>query len=158
MAESLSEQVLSRIEQVTANYHRLLVVVAPAGSGKTVALQDVSARTRSPLINLNLDLSRRLLEGTERQRTLSLPGLLGKILSTVEGEVVLLDNIEILFDPSLKRDPLRLLQNLSRNRTLIVAWNGEVRDGYLTYAEPAHPEYRRYPATEVVTVMVENTA
>jgi hypothetical protein len=66
------------------------------------------------------------------------------MLSESNEEVVLLDNIEILFDPSLQQDPLRLLLNLSRNRTLVVSWNGQIKNNILSYAEPGHPEYRRY--------------
>jgi len=42
-------------------------------------------------------------------------------------DVVLLDNVEVLFDVSLKQDPLRLLQGLSRNKTVVAAWSGEIR-------------------------------
>jgi hypothetical protein len=66
--------------------------------------------------------------------------------------VVLLDNIEILFDPSLKQDPLRLLQGLSRNKTIIAAWNGSFVNGYITYAKPDHSEYRRYPAINILII------
>lgn len=155
MAESLSEQILSRIDQVAQNYHRLLLVVAPSGGGKTAALQAVGARTGAPLVNLNLELSRRLLDLSERQRALSLPTLLGSILNELQGEVLLLDNIELLFDPALRQDPLRLLQTLSRNRTLVVSWNGTIQDGHLIYAEPGHPEYQRRPAKELVIVPEE---
>ena len=58
--------------------------------------------------------------------------------------LVLLDNIEILFDAALKQDPLRLLQGVSRNRTIVAAWNGTLENRYLTYASPEHPEHRRY--------------
>ena len=59
-------------------------------------------------------------------------------------DVVALDNIELLFDPALHQDPLVCLQGLSRNKTLIAAWGGNYVGGVLTYAEPGHPEYRRY--------------
>ncbi len=72
--------------------------------------------------------------------------------------LILLDNIEILFDVAFKQDPLRLLQRLSRNRTVVASWNGTVDDGYLVYATPEHPEYRRYPARELVLVCPETTA
>ena len=51
-------------------------------------------------------------------------------------EVVLLDNIELLFATELAQDPLRLLQSLSRNRTIVAAWPGNFDGGALTYAEP----------------------
>ena len=40
---------------------------------------------------------------------------------------------------------MRLLQGLSRNKTVVAAWNGSIVDGHMTYAVPDHPEYRRYP-------------
>ena len=37
---------------------------------------------------------------------------------------MLLDHLEILFDPALEQDPLRLLQGVSRDRTVVAAWPG----------------------------------
>jgi len=121
MAEPLADRVMKRIGQAAELYHRLVLLVAPAGSGKTAALQDVHERTAAPLINVNLELSLALLDLTERQRALQLPRLLAEIVGASAGDVVLLDNIEILFDVSLKQDPLRLLQGLSRNKTVVAA-------------------------------------
>jgi ATP/maltotriose-dependent transcriptional regulator MalT len=44
MAESLEEQILGKIEAMPELYHRLMLVVAPAGSGKTRAMQEVHQR------------------------------------------------------------------------------------------------------------------
>jgi len=170
MAELLADQVLRKIGEARKLYHRLILMVGPAGSGKTKALQEVSATTSVPLINVNLELSRRMLELTERQRALQVPRLLEDVCTSSihrpSSDVFLLDNIEILFDIRLKQDPLRLLQGLSRNRTIVAAWPGRIVDPvparedlskkdarhtthdlerYLTYAVPDHPEYRHYP-------------
>jgi len=152
MAEPLADQVLRKIGEARELYHRLILMVGPAGSGKTSALQEVSASTSAPLVNVNLELSRRMLDLTERQRALQLPRLLGEIVGEATGELVLLDNIEILFDVHLKQDPLRLLQGLSRNKTVVAAWNGCIVDGHMTYAVPDHPEYRRYPIRDFLVV------
>ena len=145
MAESLAEQVLCKIGPISELYHRLMLVVAQAGSGKTRALQEVHQRISAPLINVNLELSRLMLDLTERQRSLQLPRLLGEMIDEIKENTILLDNIEILFDVALKQDPLRLLQGLSRNKTIVVSWNGSIENDFLTYAVPGHPEYRRYP-------------
>ena len=150
MAESLAEQVLCKIGPISELYHRLMLVVAHAGSGKTRALQEVHQRISAPLINVNLELSRRMLDLTERQRALQLPRLLGEIVNETEGDVALLDNIEILFDVALKQDPLRLLQGLSRNQTIVVSWNGSIENDSLTYAVPGHPEYMRYSSRDLL--------
>jgi type II secretory pathway predicted ATPase ExeA len=145
MTESLANQILQKIGQARELYQRLVLVVGPGGSGKTSALQVVSDSISSPLINVNLELSRRMLDLTERQRTLLPPRLLGEIVGEIPGELVLIDNTEILFDVHLKQDPLRLLQGLSRNKTVVATWNGFIVDGHVTYAVAGHPEHRRYP-------------
>jgi len=155
MAEPLADGVIRRIGQAAELYHRLILLAAPAGTGKTAALQDIHDRLAAPLVNLNLELSRRLLDLTERQRALQLPRLLAEIVGATGSEVVLLDNIEVLFDIALKQDPVRLLQGLSRNVTVVVAWSGPVEGEHLVYATPDHPEYRRYPLRDLLVVNPE---
>lgn len=144
MAEPVADQVMRKINQAAELYHRLILIVAPAGAGKTTALTYVKERIGAPLVNVNLELSRRMLELTERQRALQLPRLLREIVDGAASEVVLLNNLEILFDVSLQQDPLRLLEGLSRNKTVVAAWNGSIDKDHMTYAVPDHPEYRRY--------------
>lgn len=158
MAEPLADRVIHKIGQATDLYHRLVILVAPAGKGKTAALQDVQERMKAPLINVNLELSRRMLELTERQRALQLPRLLSDIVGVSAAEVVLLDNIEVLFDVSLKQDPLRLLQSFSRNITVVAAWSGSADGENLVYAKPDHPEYKRYPIRDFLIVNQEAIA
>jgi len=98
-----------------------------------------------------------MLDLTERQRALQLPRLLGEIVSEATGELVLVDHIEILFNVHLKQDPLRLLQGLSRNKTVVAAWNGSIVDGHMTYAVPDHPEYCRYLIRDFLVASSEVT-
>jgi len=152
MVEPITDQIIRKIEQAAELYHRLILVVAPAGAGKTSALLDVRGRTGASLININLEISRLMLDLTHRQRALQLQRLLRGIIDKDAGKMILLDNIELLFDVSLKQDPLRLLQGLSRNKTVVASWNGAVNGGFLTYAEPAHPEFKRYPVKDFLVV------
>lgn len=158
MAEPLADRVIRRIGQAAELYHRLVMLVAPAGAGKTAALQDVHERTMVPLVNVNLELSRRMLDLTERQRALQLPRLLAEIVGASAADVVLLDNVEVLFDVSLKQDPLRLLQGLSRNKTVVAAWSGSIDGEHMVYATPDHPEYKRYPLRDFLVVNPEAVA
>ena len=158
MAEPLADRVIKRIGQAGGQYYRLVIVVAPAGAGKTAALQDVHERTAAPLVNVNLELSRRMLDLTERQRALQLPRLLAEIVGVSAADVVLLDNVEVLFDVSLKQDPLRLLQGLSRNKTVVAAWSGSIDGEHMVYATPDHPEYKRYPLRDFLVVNPEAVA
>ena len=157
MIESLADQIVQKINQAAALYYRLILVVAPAGAGKTAALQNVQEQIQAHLVNVNLALSRQLLELTERQRILQLLPLLEKIVGN-DNEIVLLDNTEVLFDIGLQQDPLRLLQRLSRNKTIVAAWNGTIDEDSLIYATPTHPEYRRYSIQDILVVSPAITA
>jgi len=150
--QNTAERIRERLSGIADLYHRLVLVVGPSGSGKTAALRVLAQADGLPLVNVGVELSRRLLDLTERQRALQAPRLLEETVGSISADVVLLDNTEILFASPLKQDPLRLLQVLSRNRTIVAAWLGTAHDGYLTYAVPEHPEFRRYPADDLVVV------
>lgn len=140
------------VEQVARHYHRLILVVGHHRTGKTAALQALAAKLRWPIININLALAERLLDLTVRQRALRVARLLSDLLAEQTGDVVVLDNLEMLFHPDLQQDPLRLLQSLSRNRTLVATWRGLFDGRALVYATPEHPEYRRIEAPQAVIV------
>lgn len=142
------------IEQAPGRYFRFVIVVGALGSGKTVILQSVAQTLGCSLLNVNLELSKKMIELTRVQRSRQVERLLREIIATAPGEVVLLDNLEILFDTGLEVEPLRLLQVSSRNRTIVASWNGSFRDGTLTYAEPGHPEFMQFKQIEAVIITV----
>jgi hypothetical protein len=94
-------------------------------------------------VNLNLALAEQLLELSAKQRALRVARIVDDIVQKQMCDTVLLDNIEMLFHPDLRQDPLRLLQSLSRNRTIVAAWRGAQVGSSLTYASPDHLEFRR---------------
>lgn len=65
---------------------------------------------------------------------------------------VLIDKLDILFEPSLQTDPLALLQSLSRSKTIIAIWSGSLNDNKLYYAEHGYPEYRSYYVQDFVAI------
>ena len=148
----LAVRVQNQISTAACLYHRLILVVGPPRTGKTATLRELAEAHSWPLVNVNLALSERLLELTSRQRTLKVPQLLDQLAKEQESEVILLDNTEIFYSPELRQDPLRLLQGISRNRTVVVAWAGRQEGDNLTYADPAHPEFRRYHDPDAVIV------
>lgn len=157
MPQSTQDQIRLALKSAEELYHRLVLLVGPAGSGKTRALRELGDNLGTDVVNLNLSLSSELLELTPRQRALRLPAIVEKIVAEKQ-PTVLLDNLEILFEQSLQQDPLRLLQGLSRNHSVVACWNGAVADGRLSYAELGHPEYRAYETTDLLLVTIDNTA
>src|ERR1700692_2119726 len=143
------EDVLPRTKDA---YYKLILAVGAARTGKTAVLTELATTHGWPRLNVNLRLSERLLELTHRQRATRVAGILDDMVRAENSDVVLLDNIELLFAEELAQDPLRLLQSLSRNRAIVAAWPGGFDGACLTYAEPGHPEARRYQTPQAVIV------
>jgi hypothetical protein len=156
--EDAVNQIRQRLSGIADIYNRLVVLVGPRGSGKTAVLRALGEHGKLPVINVGAEISRQLLDLTERQWVLQLPKLLEEAVSALPGELTLMDNTEVLFNPLLKQDPLRLLQGLSRDRTIVVSWLGAVDNGRLMYAAPEHPEFRRYPSDDLLVVCLNRGA
>jgi hypothetical protein len=153
MAEPIHDKINRSLQAAEGLYHRLVLLVGETGSGKTGVLRDVAKEFGTSVINVNLALSSELLELTAKQRSLRLPGIFDQIADKA-GSPVVLDNLEILFDKDLQQDPLRLLQGISRNRTVVASWNGTMTSGRLLYAETGHPEYRSYDSVDALIIEV----
>jgi hypothetical protein len=94
MAAKLQEA----IEQAASQYFRLVILTGAPASGKAAALQSLSRKFDYPLVNVNLELSKRILELTRTQRSRQVERLLKEVIVATPSDVVLLDNLEILFD------------------------------------------------------------
>ncbi len=149
------EAVELKLAEVQGAYSQLVLVVMPPERANASLLPELAARLNCRCVNINLELSERLLELTERQRSVRAPLLMAEIVEQDSNPHTVLDNLEILFDTSLSTDPLRLLLGLSRNRTVVAAWHGVVQNDRLVYAEPGHPEYRSYPLKDLLIVHPE---
>lgn len=110
-------------------------------------------KKRSPL-KLVYALSRQLLGLTVRQRKLQVSDIIEDILDERDTPRIGVDNTEIIFEPSLKLNTLGLLKNISRNRTIIWAWSGDIEGDHLTYAYRGHPEYQRVSVKEFTVISV----
>lgn len=149
---AMEDRVIEKIEEVASAYHRLVILAGPCQSGKTSCMHRVQEKTRYLLINVNLELSQKLLDWPTQERAFEVSEMVRQIIADQETGCVLLDNIEILFHPELAVDPLRLLQKLSRNRTIVATWNGILDGRQLVYAEPGHPEYNRWAADDLIII------
>jgi len=153
ITDSQLQTILSSLETAKNLYHKLVLAVGPSGSGKTEILKQIAAQENTSVINVNLEISSKLLELTGKQRKTKLQTLFNDIVDGAQSPVIL-DNLEILFDMELEQDPLRLLQHASRNKLILASWNGILQDKKLIYAEITHPEYRVYEASDTVAIAI----
>lgn len=143
-------KIIDAVNSSADMYHRLIVLVDE--EDHTQLTKEISEQFDTEAVNVNLELSKRFLNQTARQRKLYLSKSMNEIVQ--KHKVVLLDHTEILFDVNLEQDPLRLLESLSRNQTIVAFWNGQVRSGKLIYAEQGHPEYRSYDTKDLLVIEI----
>jgi len=142
-----------RIADVAALQSKLILLVG--ASGKTRLLCASAQRLGTIPCNVGALLARRLTTSPVVERTFAAGGLLREIADSAHAAVpLLLDNLEILFEPSLKVNPLDLVTRLAHARCVVAVWPGELRDERLTYAAPGHAEYRNYASAGMVVFEV----
>jgi hypothetical protein len=141
MTDILFPQVLDAIRTTRSAYNRLTVIAGPSGSGKTSMLGKVSNQLGLPAINLSLLLSQRLLSQTRRQRALKAEEVAIGIIDEHLQSGLCLDDTELLFDSTLRLNPLTFLQDVSRNRLIVASWNGSIDGGELRFAYAGHPDF-----------------
>jgi Cdc6-like AAA superfamily ATPase len=157
--ESVRQTIKEVIARAPARYRRLILLVGPSGSGKTRALQEISAEYGKKINNVNLEMAKVLREMPVQRHQSRAARVFSDMIrdvqdneasenATMANAIILLDNIEVLFDTSLKLDPLLLLQGVARNCTVLASWNGTFTDKRLTFAVSGHPEYRFYDSVD----------
>jgi hypothetical protein len=143
------QPLIERLERLTdeiASLHsKLLLLVGPSNAGKTTLLRAFGKRMEVEPLNVGSELGLRLMGLPLKQRPLEA----GSILRTLadqhaKHDLLLIDNIELLFDRTLQLDPLDLLKRQAHVRRILAVWPGELRDGRLTYAHMGHPEQQDY--------------
>ncbi|NMA94941.1 MAG: BREX-3 system P-loop-containing protein BrxF [Clostridiales bacterium] len=95
-------------------------------------------------ISLGAMLSHKLLQYDRDLRKKHVIEELDGIFCILDSQRLLIDDIDILFNPTYDIDILGYFVKLGRNRRIIVNWPGEYSSGYLIYALPGYEDYKIY--------------
>lgn len=140
MSSGIHEQIDETIRHAASGRHRLVLVIGEAGSGKTAFLRNLSATRHLQFLSLGGPLGIRLLETAPRTRPLVIEETIRELVdSSFSGVAV--DNTDILFDPTLQCDPLRLACSISQNSLVLFSLTGRVEGRRLVRGYPDHPEF-----------------
>ena len=124
---------------------KLLLLIGAPNSGKSDLLRQLAGRRKLHILNIGAALGRELLTIPSPRRHLQAADLLKGLADEFSREgLLLMDNLELLFDQELKLSPLDLLRRHSQARRVVAAWPGTLTDNRLSYATTGHPEYQDY--------------
>ena len=139
------EKLEKLVDDITSLNSKLVLLIGPPRSGKTALLARLSKRRDAPVLNVGAALGRRLLAVPSTRRHLQAAYLMKDLTDeTARQGLLLLDNIEMLFDRTLQLNPLDLLKRHAHARRVIAVWPGELRERRLSYATTGHPEHQDY--------------
>lgn len=99
-------------------------------------IKDVYGETYS----LNKCVAESLINVEEEKRAIQIQNILYKIIDNIPEDAVL-KNFDILFNPKLKIDVLRVFIELYKHKRFAMLWPGIIEDGKLKYAEQEYEDY-----------------
>jgi hypothetical protein len=130
---------------------KLVLVIGPPAAAKSELLAALAKRHKISVLSVGAALGRALLSVPVSRRHLQAPDLLRQLSDTAAASgLIVLDDIELLFDRTLQLNPLDLLKRNAHARRVVAAWPGELLDNRFSYASMGHPEYQDYGAEGVV--------
>jgi hypothetical protein len=144
-----------RLEDVRDLNTKLILLVGPSRSGKTQLLRQLGDKLSIEPLNVGMELGRRLAATPNSKRGFSASQLLREIADKQPTQdPLLLDNLEVLFEPSLQINPLDLVRRLAHVKRVVAVWPGELHGDRLVYADMSHPEHRDCSRDGVVVIEI----
>jgi hypothetical protein len=147
------------VDEVGALQSKLILLIGQPNSRKSALLNSLGKSKGVTPLNVGVALGARLAGLPQRQRHLKTTTIMRELTDQhAPGDLLLLDNIELLFDRSLQLDPLDLLKRHAHSKRVVAVWPGQLqgdsRKGRLTYADMGHPEHQDYSLSGLVPFQI----
>lgn len=130
-------------------YYPCLLLVHPEMARLYAATRQILSQYAWPGLSIGSLLSQALLPVAPKQRPRQAKRTFADTVQAHVPGPVLCTDIDLLFEPSLYLDPLRLLREASRQARLVVIWPGTFANGVLAYATPSHAHYQTWTQTDL---------
>ena len=135
--------------------HTCLLLAHPEIRRLESAKDELTSTYNWPRLSIGRELGAVLLSEMPQRRSRAACRWLPARLGEMAPGPVLCTEIDLLFEPTLELDPLRLLSDVSRIARLVVLWPGCYADDVLTYAAPEHSHYRAWRRPGVPVAVLE---
>lgn len=149
-------RIVETVRDAQKKPEKLVLLVGKPGSGKSKLLRELATVRGWEYLNCRAFLTDELLEMVPKVRAIEAPHLIEKKLKQIRAEVIVLDDMQVLFAPVLQVDPLELLRHLARTYSMVAAWPGEFRDEKLhSAAQAGQSAGREYDANGLTIIQIE---
>ncbi len=142
-------------DEVSALHSKLILLIGGPQSGKSALLDALGSKRDLIPLRVGAELGSKLAAFPQRRRQLQTTSILRELADQhAKDNLLLIDNIELLFDRTLQLDPLDLLKQHARVRRVVAVWPGQMNEGRLTYATTGHPEHQDYGTDGLVPFVI----
>ncbi len=149
------QRIVETVRDGQKSAERLVLLVGRPGSGKSKLLRELSTIRGWRYVNCRTFLTEELLEMVPKVRAQEATSLIARSLEAMVAEVVVLDDMQVLFAPVLQVDPLNLLKTLGRKFSIVAAWPGEYDGECLSVATTGKLDPKIYDAKGLTIVQIE---
>ena len=159
MKSNHQKDLISALRTVQSDRHQLVILLGKFGSGKTALLKQAAIELDGVYLNLNLELSEKLLSipTSHYKDGTTVHQIIDELCDEVspDHEPLLVDNLELLFSPELgKINPIDTFKRISRQRPVAISLP-TLRQGTLAiYSSSGHDDYFVMPLEEYTVIEI----
>ncbi|PMH73165.1 BREX-3 system P-loop-containing protein BrxF [Vibrio cyclitrophicus] len=151
----LTEQLLQRVQNacLEAEYRSFKLVLVTIPKKLHLEFESEILNNSIGFVNLSKELARKLVSLSIRDRVRRLEGEVERVANDC-GSSVWLTKLDVLFEPTLENDPMRLLKSIAKSQTVVAIWPGEITETSVVYSKPGKSDYKTYSLKELNDIQV----
>ena len=159
MKSAITGELITAIQAVQADRHKLIILLGKFGAGKTAILKQTADDVVGKYLNLNMELSEKLL-GIPTSQYLdgtTVHAIIDQLCedASPHQEPLFVDNLEILFSPELgKINPIDTFKRISRERPVVIALPAYRQGSSAIYSTSGHEDYVVMPLEEYIVIEI----
>ncbi|WP_195245442.1 BREX-3 system P-loop-containing protein BrxF [Clostridium celatum] len=134
MSKYIYKELDSKINKLTNG----LILITNSFDKAEIKIQDYK------YISLGESLSKKLIKNDKVIRNRKVKLELDNIILNNDNTSLVVDNIDILFNPEYKLNILKYFENVSKKKKIILVWPGNLDKNELVYSKLEFNDYKRY--------------
>lgn len=127
------------VARARREHFKLVWVAGGTAPARSILLRGLADAEDGICVEVGRILSEALIEIPAPLRTASMDQCFAGCIAAPSGALTCLDHLEILFEPSLKINPVQLVRSASRHALLVASWPGRAESNRLVFGPPDHP-------------------
>lgn len=151
----LTEQLLQHVQNacLEAEYRsfKLVLVTIPKELHREIEAEILNNSIF--FVNLSKELARKLVSLSIKDRVRRLEAEVDNIANDC-GSSIWLTKLDVLFEPTLENDPMRLLKSIAKSQAVVAIWPGEITETSVVYSKPGKSDYKTYSLKELNDIQV----